>query len=121
MGQIDPNFYRWILESLPVAVFAVDREGKILFWNEGAERITGHLRQDALGRNCKDGFMEHADATNNPLEGDSIPLMETLREGHTQNTRASVRTKSGHFVAVKLQTLPFRNEQGSLLGRGRNL
>jgi diguanylate cyclase (GGDEF)-like protein/PAS domain S-box-containing protein len=116
MQKIDSNLYRFILESLPVAVFAVDHEGKILFWNEGAEKITGHLRQDILGRNCRDGFIEHADEANNPLQGDAILLMETLREGRSQNTRASIRTREGHFVAVKVQTLPFRDEQDVVQG-----
>jgi hypothetical protein len=38
MGQANPDFYPLILESLPTAVFAVDRDGKIIFWNEGAEK-----------------------------------------------------------------------------------
>ena len=46
---MDANFYRFILDSLPNGICAVDRTGKILFWNEGAERVTGHLRQDVLG------------------------------------------------------------------------
>jgi PAS domain S-box-containing protein len=44
---------------LPTGVFAVDREGKINFWNAGAERITGYLKQEVLGRVYSDGFLEH--------------------------------------------------------------
>jgi len=34
---------RSILESLPTCVCVVDIQKKILFWSDGAERITGHL------------------------------------------------------------------------------
>ena len=42
----DFDFFRSILEDLHLAVYVVDRGGKIVFWNDGAERITGYLRQD---------------------------------------------------------------------------
>jgi PAS domain-containing protein len=45
-----------VLDSLPVAVCAVDREGKVVLWNDGAERVTGYLRQDVLGRVCTEAF-----------------------------------------------------------------
>ena len=40
----DFDFFRSILEDLHLAVYVVDRGGKIVFWNDGAERITGYLR-----------------------------------------------------------------------------
>ena len=46
------EIYRAVLDSLPVAVCAVNRDGKVILWNEGAERVTGYLRQDVLGRMC---------------------------------------------------------------------
>ncbi len=116
MGQVDPDFYRLILESLPTAVFAVDRDGKIIFWNEGAEKITGHLRQDVLGHSCSGEFLEHADSNNNPLLGDAMPLIKTMRDGRANGGRFSLRAKNGHFVAVRLNTLPFRNDMGAVRG-----
>jgi PAS domain S-box-containing protein len=95
MGQANPDFYPLILESLPTAVFAVDRDGKIIFWNEGAEKITGHLRQDILGRSCSGEFLEHADANNNPLLGEAIPLIKTMREGRANSGRFSLRAQNG--------------------------
>lgn len=46
----DPEILRSVLEDLPTGVYLVGRDGKILFWNSRAERITGHLRQDVVGR-----------------------------------------------------------------------
>lgn len=71
-----------------------------MFWNEGAEKITGYLRQDVLGHPCESEFPEHADADNHPLLRDSAALIATLREGHAKSSGASIRTKNGHFVVA---------------------
>ena len=48
----NPEIFRAALESLQTGVCMVDRERKINFWNDGAEKITGYLRQDVVGRFC---------------------------------------------------------------------
>lgn len=110
------EIYRTVLDSLPVAVCAVNRDGKVILWNEGAERITGFLRQDVLGRMCTDAFLEHADTQNNPLEGTSVPLLETMRDGNCLTVQASLRRKSGQSVGVQLKTVPLRGDHGRLHG-----
>ena len=57
----DFDFFRSILDDFHLAVYVVDREGKILFWNDGAERITGYLRQDVIGRMYTDNFLGETD------------------------------------------------------------
>ncbi len=115
-GLGSQELYRMVLDSLPVAVCAVDREGKIVLWNDGAERVTGFLRQDVLGRLCTDAFLEHADAENNPLTGNAIPLLETMRDGKCLTVRASLRKKSGQSVGVHVRTVPLRGDDGRMHG-----
>ncbi len=43
----DPAIYQTILEGLDTGVYIVDLNRRIRFWNEGAEKITGYLTQDA--------------------------------------------------------------------------
>jgi diguanylate cyclase (GGDEF)-like protein/PAS domain S-box-containing protein len=115
-GLGSQELYRMVLDSLPVAVCAVDREGKVILWNEGAERVTGFLRQDVLGRLCSEAFLEHADTENNPLEGSAIPLLETMRDGKCLTVRASLRKKSGQSVGVHVRTVPLRGDDGRMHG-----
>lgn len=110
------EIYRAVLDSLPVAVCAVNRDGKVILWNEGAERVTGYLRQDVLGRMCTEAFMEHADPQNNPLQGTEVPLLETMRDGRCLTVQASLRRKSGQSVSVHLRTVPLRGDDGRLQG-----
>lgn len=51
----NPEVFRTVLESLKMGICAVDRDRKIAFWNDGAGEITGYLRQEVLGRSCREG------------------------------------------------------------------
>ncbi len=115
-GLGSQELYRMVLDSLPVAVCAVDREGKVILWNDGAERVTGYLRQDVLGRLCTDAFLEHADMENNPLEGNALPLLETMRDGKCLTVQASLRKKTGQSVGVHVRTVPLRGDDGRMHG-----
>jgi len=115
-ASLDPNLFRLILETMPVGLYAVDRDGKIFLWNAGVERITGYLRQEAIGHRCGDAFLEHTDANNNSLQPAALPLLVTLHEGRAVTTRVSLRSKQGSFVAVLLRTEPLREESGKILG-----
>ena len=116
MTQLDTYFYRPMLESLPSGVCVLDRFGKIVFWNEAAERVTGYLRQDVLGHHYDGEFLEHIDGENNPILADVLPLIAAMREGRTKSGRVSLRAKDGHFILVQLNAAPLRDERGSIQG-----
>lgn len=44
------DLHRRTLEAIPDAVLVADRDGSIVLWNAGAERIFGISERDALGR-----------------------------------------------------------------------
>lgn len=115
-GFEDPELYRTILDSMQTGVYLVDKTAKILLWNNGAERITGHLRQDMLGRHLSEDLLSQADTENNILSGENTPIATTLREGKPQETEISLQHKSGHRVPVKLRTVPVRNTHGEVIG-----
>lgn len=112
----EQTLHRLVLEALPLGVYVVNREGKVLVWSEGAEKLTGLLRQEVVGRSCHEEVLRHCDEENNPLEGATIPLLATLREGRSATGQVSLRVKNGHFLPVQLQTVPLRDEQGRLIG-----
>jgi PAS domain S-box-containing protein len=47
----DAGLLRAALDSLPDALILADTEGVIRLWNAAAERLFGHAREDAVGRN----------------------------------------------------------------------
>ena len=45
-----------ILDSLAEGIIAHHEERRILFFNKSAESITGHTREEVLGRDCHEAF-----------------------------------------------------------------
>ena len=82
MSEFDnPEIFRSILENLPTGVYLVDRNRKILFWNNGAEEITGYLRQDVVGRFLRDHLLTLSGEVKKDSESDSAdPLSIAFRE-----------------------------------------
>ena len=56
----DLEIYRTVLEHMQTGIYTVDCDQKIQFWNDGAENITGHLRQDVVGHFLP-GFISYAE------------------------------------------------------------
>jgi two-component system cell cycle sensor histidine kinase/response regulator CckA len=44
------NFLESIVEKAGDAISVVDLEGKILYWNEGAEKIYGYKKEEVMGK-----------------------------------------------------------------------
>jgi PAS domain S-box-containing protein len=42
--------YQRIVEDSPIAILFADREGKIRFWNSGAEIVFGYAAREAVGQ-----------------------------------------------------------------------
>jgi diguanylate cyclase (GGDEF)-like protein/PAS domain S-box-containing protein len=110
------DFYRIVLEALPTGVYVVNREGKIALWSAGAEKLTGYLRQDVLGRLQESELLELVDP---PITADeylsSTASIGTLRPA-TRSTKISVRCKDGRYLAGQLRSVPLRDESGKYLG-----
>src|SRR6266849_3441938 len=48
------RFAEILVEASPDALLAMSPQGKILFWNQGAEAIFGYAREEAIGRSIFD-------------------------------------------------------------------
>jgi diguanylate cyclase (GGDEF)-like protein/PAS domain S-box-containing protein len=112
----DLEIFRNVLSELPVGVYFVDSDQRIVFWNRGAEEITGYLSQNVLGRHMAENFLEHVDSDNRRLEGPELPMMAAMRNGKIVEARVTVRHKEGHPVQVRLRAVPLRNDNGRLVG-----
>jgi len=112
----DPELLRTVLETLPLGVYIVDRERRIRFWNEGAEMITGFLRQDVVGRFCRDDILVHCDEHNVNLCVAGCPLTKVLRDGQPSEADMYLQHRGGYRVPVRVRAVPLRDRNGSILG-----
>src|SRR5580692_12538799 len=77
----DPDLYLTVLDDLPTGVYIVDRNRRIRFWNEGAEHITGYLRQDVVGRLQRDHLLATTDEAKDLDSDANDPVNRALRDG----------------------------------------
>ncbi len=115
-GLDDPEFFRAVLDAVLTGVYVVDKNGNVLLWNSGAERITGHLRQDVVGHASPAGMLVTADANDNALTGESAPIAIALRDGKPNSMQVSLLHKDGHRVPARLHTVPLRDSQNAIIG-----
>lgn len=112
----DPNIYRAVLENLSTGVYLVDEDRRIVFWNDGAERISGFLRQEVVGRFCRDNILVHCDENNSLLCGGACPLTHTMRDGRAREVDVYLRHKDGNRIPVRVRAVPIRDQDGVIIG-----
>jgi diguanylate cyclase (GGDEF)-like protein/PAS domain S-box-containing protein len=112
----DPELYRTVLDSLQTGVSVADRKGKILFWNQGAERLTGHKRHEVVGRSCRENILVQCNDQGCVACGATCPISRTLHEGKPQEAKMQLRHKEGHPVPVLMRIAPIRDTHSSIVG-----
>ncbi len=94
----DPIIYRNILENMTDGVMTVSLDGRIMTFNEAAERILGLRAEDVLGRSLGEVFLgkEGSDAFNQAI------LDAVYSEAVTQNASSCIRpVRSTSFFPLR--------------------
>jgi diguanylate cyclase (GGDEF)-like protein/PAS domain S-box-containing protein len=115
-GFEDPEICRAILESLATGVCVVDRDKKIVFWSDGAEKITGHLRHEVAGRPCDSGDLLQCDQPDCESCNEDSPLARAIKTAQPAEALGFIHHKAGHEVPVYIRASPIRNAHGSIIG-----
>src|SRR3989454_7366680 len=93
------------------AILALDREGRVISWNTGAERIEGYRTEEILGRHFS-RFYQAEDVAQGKPEWE---LERAAREGQFEDEGWRVRKDGSRFWANVVIT-PIRDAQGVLMG-----
>ena len=110
------SFFRNVLDNLYDAVYLVDAERRITYWNKAAERISGYSAQEAIGSHCSDGMLSHIDLCGSPLCKGLCPLAATLTDGRQREAEIFLHHKDGHRIPVYIHIAPVFDEDGQLIG-----
>ncbi len=106
------EIYRLLIESVvDYAVFALDRDGHIITWNPGAERLKGYTREDAIGRHFSVFYAADDVASGKPARG----LLAAEREGSFADEGWRLRKNGTRFWASVVITA-LRDATGELVG-----
>jgi diguanylate cyclase (GGDEF)-like protein/PAS domain S-box-containing protein len=110
------RFFEQLLDNLYDGVYFVDRNRTILYWNRGAERLTGYTRDEVIGRSCADNILCHTDASGCLLCYSNCPLSDSIARDRPNSARVLLRHKQGHQVVVDVQVMPMVDDSGEVIG-----
>ena len=86
---------RWLLATKSDAIIATDRDGLILFWNPGAERIFQYPENEAIGRSL------------------DLIIPERLRARHWSGYRHFMETGRSRYGDGDLLAVPGMRKDGT--------
>ncbi len=110
---------RAVLDSLNDGLYVADRDRRIVYWGQSAEKITGWQADDVLGKRCSDQVLCHVDKDGHQLCGEEhCPLYRAMVTGKGSTTPVIVfaRGKDGHRIPMQISVAPVRDSAGEVIG-----
>ena len=113
---MEQKFYEELLENLFDGVYYVDTQKRITFWNKSAERITGYVKDDVIGRSCSDNILRHINENGDELCIQGCPVGRTLEDGKISDADVYLHHRNGHRVPISVRVSPVRDKKGKIIG-----
>lgn len=109
---MEKEIYLSILDGINEGIYFVDKERKIIFWNQTAEKITGFSRLEVQGTYCFNNILNHKDEEGRNLCVDGCPLLKTINDGKIREEKVYLRHKNGNRIFVLIKVAPiYENEK----------
>ncbi len=112
---LDNMVYRAMLENLNDGEYFIDLQNNILFWNKGAERISGYTASEVEGLHCDGTLLRHIDESGNVACENFCPKKHII-EYESYEMSLFLLHKQGYRVPVQLKTSMIKNSLGNAIG-----
>lgn len=93
-----------VLNSIHDGIYITDENRMIIFWNSGAEKITGYSQDEVIGKSCSDNILVHVNAFGENLCKGKCPLYQTICDRQPRDVEVYLHHKDGHRVPVHVRT-----------------
>jgi PAS domain S-box-containing protein len=111
----DNNFFRSVLEALPVAIYLTDPDGRITFYNEAAAKLWGHRPEIGKSEWCGSWKLFRPDGT--PMQHSECPMAIAVRERRPlRGTEAIAERPDGSRVPFTPFPTPLFDRSGAFVG-----
>jgi PAS domain S-box-containing protein len=98
-----------ILDASPVAILSMDPQGRILGWNQGAERMFGWSEVEIKGQICP--------TVSEAGVADFLNMIRVVMDGQTFHGEVRDRRKrNGEVLRASISAAPLRDSTGAVIG-----
>lgn len=112
ISDINEYFREALLKTVPCAVFMVDMNNHIIFWNKSAEELTQYSSDEIVGNTC-DKLRVNICVNQDPaIKKTLCPLLS----GSGGEVECEIRRKDGVLIPIMRKSRPVRDGQGQLIG-----
>jgi len=114
LHESEEPFQLFVNSVRDYAILMLDLEGRVVSWNEGAERMKGYSAEEILGRSFETFYPQEALASGFPQE----ELRMAARDGRFEDEGWRVRKDGSRFWANVIITA-LHGADGGLIGFGK--
>jgi PAS domain S-box-containing protein len=109
MMSFDNKHLQLLIEISPDIIIAVDRQGTVIYYNDGARQNLGYSSEEIIGQNVTRIY---------PSLEEARRVMKTMREsgGRISSFETMFRSKSGELIPVAISGSTIHDEQGTEIG-----
>ena len=111
--SLPSQYFQKLVESCPDIIVAVDKEGSVIFYNDGARQNLGFSQKEMLGKSVLEIY---------PSREEAKKVMAAMREGEgegrgrVRNFETIFKTKKGEQIPVAISASVIYDEQGDEIG-----
>jgi len=113
MNGISKHFREALLETVPCAVFMVDLNNQIIFWNKPAEELTGYLTDEIVGSTCDKLRMSICTNRAPAIMKTLCPLLSGGKGGEVE---CEIRRRDGSIIPIMRKSRAVFDDNGELIG-----
>jgi two-component system phosphate regulon sensor histidine kinase PhoR len=106
----DLTFYKFAIESLPVAVMTVDPDLRITGFNSSAAELTGYAKEETVGKHCGEILKGELCKINCPLRTVLTHRRSIVR------TESTICNKFGEAIPIRQHAAGLLDDNGELIG-----
>jgi PAS domain S-box-containing protein len=111
MLPLDPKYLQRLVESSPDIIIAVDREGTIIYYNDGARQNLGFSSEEVIGQPCTRIYptIEEARSVRKAMRESSTP-------GRVSNYETRFLNKAGQTIPISISGSLIHDDSGNEIG-----
>lgn len=102
-----------LLDSIPCAVFVLDEQQRVMYWNRSAEELTGYSSEEMLGASCESIQTRLHRAVDPEVRASLCPFSAGREQWDEQ---CEIRRRDGTIVPVVRKARPVLDEAGQRIG-----